>query len=112
MDKLLFESLKASLNEAVEHAEGKREVRTRKIMIKPVPAFTAQDVKEIRKKVDMTQTVFAQMLGVSKKTIEAWEAGTNVPNGSAMRLLQLFSENPSLAKEELFVEDEVEYANA
>lgn len=59
----------------------------------------------------MTQTLFAQMLGISKKTIEAWEAGTNVPNGSAMLLLQLFAENPALAKEELFVEDEVEYAS-
>lgn len=110
MDKSLFESLKASLNEAIEHAEGKREVRTRKITIKPVPTFTAQEVKEIRKKVGMTQMLFAEMLGVSKKTVEAWEAGTNVPNGSAMRLLQLFAENPALAKEELFVEDEVEYA--
>ena len=66
--------------------------------------------KQLEKKVNMTQTLFAQMLGVSKKTIEAWEAGTNIPNGSAMRLLQIFSENPALAKEELFVEDEVEYA--
>ena len=110
MDKSLYESLKSSLNEAIEHAEGKREVRTHKITIKPVPTYTAQDVKAIRKKVNMTQTLFAQMLGVSKKTIEAWEAGTNIPNGSAMRLLQIFSENPALAKEELFVEDEVEYA--
>lgn len=110
MDKSLFESLKASLNEAIEHAEGKKEVRTRKITIKSVPTFTARDIKEIRKNVDMTQTLFAQLLGVSKKTVEAWEAGTNLPNGSAKRLLQLFAENPALAKDEIFVEDEVEYA--
>lgn len=110
MDKSLFESLKASLNEAITHVDGKREVRTRKITIKPVPSFSAIEVKEIRNKVEMTQALFAQMLGVSKKTVEAWEAGTNVPNGSAMRLLQLFAENPTLAKEELFIEDEIEYA--
>lgn len=110
MDKSLFESLKASLNEAIEHVEGKKEVRTRKVTIKAVPTFTARDIKEIRKNVDMTQTLFAQLLGVSKKTVEAWEAGTNLPNGSAMRLLKLFAENPTLVKEEMFLEDEVEYA--
>lgn len=110
MDKSLFESLKASLNEAIEHAEGEREVRTRKITIKPIPSFTAQEIKSIRTNIEMTQAVFAQVLGVSKKTVEAWEAGTNVPNGSAMRLLQLFVENPALAKEEIFIEDEIEYA--
>lgn len=110
MEKSLFESLKASLHEAIDHAEGKVEARTRKITIKPVPTISAAEVKKLRKELAMTQLMFGQLLGVSKKTVEAWEAGTNTPNGSAMRLLQLFVENPALVKEGLFVEEEVEYA--
>jgi len=28
-------------------------------------------------------TVFAQVLGVAKKTVEAWESSRDVPNGAA-----------------------------
>lgn len=50
MDKSLFDSLKTSLIEALEHTEGKREVRSRKLSIKPIPKYTSEDIKEIRKK--------------------------------------------------------------
>lgn len=43
MDKSLFDSLKASLNEAIKHVEGKKEVRTHKITIKSLPTFTARN---------------------------------------------------------------------
>lgn len=56
--------------------------------------------------------MFAQMLGVSKKTVEAWEAGTNVPNGSAMRLLQLLEDKPQVVKEEFYMEDKQDYVQS
>ena len=43
----------------------------RKITIKPVPVFTDAEIKGIRAKVGMTQTIFAELLGVSKRTVEA-----------------------------------------
>ncbi len=112
MDNSLFDSLKTSLNKALEHTEGKREVRSRKLSIKPIPKYTSEDIKEIRKKVELTQLLFAQMLDVSKKTVEAWEAGSNVPNGSAMRLLQLLEDKPQVVKEEFFMEDKQEYVQS
>ena len=45
--------------------------------------------KEIRKKAGMTQTVFASYMGVSKKTVEAWESGRTHPTGPAFRLLDI-----------------------
>ncbi|HBP38611.1 MAG TPA: hypothetical protein DD640_07715 [Clostridiales bacterium] len=45
----------------------------------------------------MTQTVFASVLGVSKKTIESWEAGLNHPSGASARLLQLLQDIPELS---------------
>jgi putative transcriptional regulator len=39
----------------------------------------------------MTQKLFAAALGVSVKTVEAWEAGTNKPIGVANRMLELLS---------------------
>lgn len=44
----------------------------------------------------MTQVIFAQILGVSKKTVEAWEAGINSPNGPAKRIIGMLKEDPLL----------------
>ncbi|HZK62297.1 MAG TPA: helix-turn-helix domain-containing protein [Anaerovoracaceae bacterium] len=43
-----------------------------------------------------SQRVFAEVLGVSPKTIEAWEAGKNHPDGSSSRMLQLLQKDPDL----------------
>ena len=55
----------------------------------PVRVFTAEDIKKIRKKTRTTQGFLANWLGVSKKTIQAWESGRNTPNGTSARLLSL-----------------------
>jgi len=41
----------------------------------------------------MTQAVFADYLGVSPKTIEAWELGRTHPTGPANRLLDILAQN-------------------
>lgn len=94
-----YESIMQGLNEAVDYANGKTEgVRVHKVEVKPVPSFNAGDIKTIRGTLGMTQMIFASMLGVSKKTVEAWEEGINAPNGPSCRLLAMFRENPETAK--------------
>ena len=39
----------------------------------------------------MTQAVFADYMGVSPKTIEAWELGRTHPTGPANRLLDILA---------------------
>lgn len=62
----------------------------------PLMEFDAADIKKIRKDVGMTQVVFASILGVSKKTVEAWEAGRNRPDGPARRLLSMMQKDPTI----------------
>ncbi|WP_240843591.1 DNA-binding transcriptional regulator [Acidaminobacter sp. JC074] len=45
----------------------------------------------MRTQLSLTQIAFASLLGVSAKTVEAWEKGTNKPNGSARRLMELLN---------------------
>ncbi|MDO4962085.1 MAG: helix-turn-helix domain-containing protein [Eubacteriales bacterium] len=45
----------------------------------------------MRTKAGMTQTVFANYMGVSKKTVEAWECGRTHPTGPASRLLAILA---------------------
>ena len=58
----------------------------------PIKTFSAEDIKKIRKKTHTTQGFLANWLGVSKKTVQAWEAGRNIPNGTSARLLALLDE--------------------
>lgn len=89
----LYESLMQGLNEAVEYEKGNVSLRTANIEINPVEEFTAKEVKDIRISLNMSQSVFAILMGVSNKTVEAWEAGTNKPTGSARRLLGMLKED-------------------
>ena len=51
----------------------------------------AEEIRTIRINAGMTQTVFANYMGVSKKTIEAWEAGRSHPTGPAFRLMDILA---------------------
>ena len=69
----------------------------------PLQEYSAEEIKGIRNRLNMTQAVFALFMGVSKKTVEAWEAGTNHPSGAASRLLSMMEMNHNLVDEFPFV---------
>jgi len=45
------------------------------------------EVRELRKKLKMTQIQFARELGVSCMTVKRWEAGKTKPSPMAQKLL-------------------------
>ena len=53
-------------------------------------------VKQFRTNNHLTQVALANILGVTKKTIEKWEQGVNNINGSSAVLLKLLNDNPTL----------------
>lgn len=61
----------------------------------------ARRVKTIRERVGASQAVFAALVGVSTKTIQAWEQGANEPPLLACRLLELMDEDPARWRHEL-----------
>ena len=87
----LFEDLKEGLQEAIDYERGTGKARSTTIMIAPVKKYTNAEIKSIRNKAGMTQSVFASYLGVSKKTVEAWELGRTHPTGPAYRLIDMLS---------------------
>lgn len=97
-EKSYAESLKAGLEDAVAFINGdtsRGRVVVREIQ---VPAYKAKDVVRTRKALNMTQSAFALALGVSSRTVEAWEAGRNEPSGAARRLLFLLDSDHSLVQ--------------
>lgn len=54
------------------------------------------DVAAERKTLGLTQKAFAKTLGVSPRTVEAWESGKSNPSRTARNLLYLISLDHSL----------------
>jgi putative transcriptional regulator len=95
-----FDIIKEGLEDAIEYEKGnKSKARSTKICIKPIPEYTNIDIKNIRDELQLTQLVFANLVGVSKKTVEAWECGTRKPTGSAKRLMQMVINNKGIEKQ-------------
>lgn len=98
MEQKYFDELMTSLEEAAAFAAGdtsKCKVTVREIP-DPVPEYKAADVVRTRKALNLSQRRLAYALGVSPRTVEAWEAGKNEPSGAARHLLYLFETDNSL----------------
>ena len=59
------------------------------ICLTPVHEFTAEEIQALREREQVSQTVFAHYLGVSKDSVSQWERGKKHPAGAALKLLSL-----------------------
>lgn len=91
----LFDEIKLGLGQAIEYEKGNLKAKKTTLTVAPVEVFTPGEIKEIRNKTGLTQVLFAKFMGVSVKSVEAWEAGRNHPEGAACRLLSLTREDPT-----------------
>jgi putative transcriptional regulator len=95
MDARLFTELMKSAHDALEHARGRRELRT--TVLPPVPRpMTGAAVRRLRRRLRASQAVFARYLNVSTKLVQAWEAARRQPEGPALLLLRLAERNPAM----------------
>lgn len=56
--------------------------------------ITFPPVAETRARVGLSQAKFAQLLGVSVRTLQEWEQGRRAPSGPARTLLAIAYKNP------------------
>ncbi len=98
MDKKLIPDLKESLNEAIQHASGKLDLRTTPLP-RPPKAMERAEIAALREKLNASQAVFARYLNISVKTVQAWEQGLNKPSGAALRLLTIVQKRPEILLE-------------
>ena len=58
-----------------------------------------KEAREARIKAGLDRVHFAEALGVSRKTVEAWENGARNPDGLATKVIRLIFHKPGLVKE-------------
>jgi putative transcriptional regulator len=56
--------------------------------------ITVPPVASVREKTGLSQARFAELLGVSVRTLQEWEQGRRAPSGAARTLLLIANRNP------------------
>ena len=87
------------LTEAINYQQRKIRARKTRLTIKLIDAFNNDNIKQIRQRTGLSQVMFAGSLGVSPKTVEAWENGRNKPEGASRRLLEIVRDDPGFLKQ-------------
>jgi putative transcriptional regulator len=85
----------ASIHEAVSdlHECGLVDKKTMKefdsLCLTPIQPMTAEDIRALRQRENISQVVFAHYLNVTKGLISQWERGEKKPSGASLKLLSL-----------------------
>jgi len=80
------------IHEIKAFKEGKIDLRVRKLSEPSAPQI-------IRKRLKLSQSAFAGMMGVSLRTIQDWEQGRRYPSGPARALLRVAEQHPNVFME-------------
>lgn len=59
----------------------------------PIRAMKPHEIKAIREKERVSQTVFANYLNVTSSLVSKWERGEKQPSGASLKLLTLVEKN-------------------
>jgi putative transcriptional regulator len=83
---------KGKRNVGMEILDGLREIKRRRHgRVINIPA-----VGRIREKTGLSQARFAELLGVSVRTLQDWEQGRRAPSGAARTLLLIADRHPEI----------------
>jgi putative transcriptional regulator len=59
------------------------------------------EVATARQKSGLSQSEFADALGISKRTLQEWEQGRRSPSGAAQTLIRIAKRHPEVVREAL-----------
>lgn len=59
----------------------------------PIQEFTPEQIRALRKREQVSQSVFAHHLNISKESVSQWERGEKRPAGPSLKLLTLVKRN-------------------
>lgn len=93
-----FADLKEAMEDAVAFEHGRRrDLKVTRVQAPRRPkAMSPRDIARIREKLNCSQAVFAMMLNISIKTVQAWEQGSREPGDAALKLLSIAKKHPEV----------------
>lgn len=94
----LFAEMMQGVEEMAAHREGKITLRQYAAEEKPAIEVTAQEIVDLRKKLHMSQTVFARRIRTKAATLRNWEQEKPKPNPQAALLIKLVEQFPDMVE--------------
>jgi putative transcriptional regulator len=96
-----FADLKSAMEDALAfERDERRSLKVTRIQApRPPKAMSPKDIARIREKLNCSQAVFAMMLNISTKTVQAWEQGSREPGDAALKLLTIAKNHPEVLLE-------------
>lgn len=94
MSDELFGDLMLSLDEALKYSRGEQINARTTVLPAPPQPLSRQEIIKLREQFNCSQVVFARLLNVSVKTLQAWEQGVRVPSDAALKLLTVARKHP------------------
>lgn len=88
-------------NIGMEILEGIREIKahkTGKVSLRTHELKEVSSPKEIRARLNLSQSAFASLMGVSLRTVQDWEQGRRQPRGPAKSLMRIAEQHPDVFK--------------
>lgn len=95
-----FEGIRSALLEVSDTLEKGKKLTCREVTLpEPPHKMSGKEIADLRQnKLNVSQYIFALLLNVSPKTIQAWEQNVNTPSGPALRLLWLVKNQPDILR--------------
>ncbi len=91
----LFDEMMAGFPELIKHRKGQpSKARVSRIAMAP-KQLKASEIRNIRRRLRVSQPVFARYLGTTVAAVRSWEQGTRRPQKTALRLLRIARDNPA-----------------
>jgi putative transcriptional regulator len=81
------------------YREGKLTLRSYKVAAAPLPKVDSKLIRNARKRLRCSRTVFARRLRINERTLEKWEQGRAKPNPQAAALVRPGRQQPSGARQ-------------
>ncbi|MCY1290197.1 Antitoxin HigA-2 [compost metagenome] len=94
MSRDIFAELVEGFDALADARQGKVTLRSHKVELPPLREVTAEELIEIRQKLNLSRPVFAMYLRTNPRTLENWEQGRAKPNAQATTLIRLVEKYP------------------
>lgn len=91
----LFNEMMAGFPELIKYRKGESsKARVSRIAITP-KQLKPSEIRKIRRRLRISQPMFAQYLGTTVSAVRSWEQGKRRPQRTALRLLRIARDNPA-----------------
>lgn len=96
MKRNLMSELEEGFSALAGERQGKLTLKTHTVELEPLPSVDAEVLIRLRKRLNVSRSVFAAYLRVNVRTLENWEQGRAQPNAQAALLIRLVERYPDM----------------